>query len=99
MTRLKRTLIEKGIITDANAFVNPYDTYETEINLVSITETVLTTVMYSNVLDPILFLYDRRTLEPIGQQDLYPTRNLCNGKRTWGSWGNTEKESGVVMVC
>ena len=91
MNALKRELRKRGIIYDTDEYEvlmrgAEYDTCE---QLVSVTETAVITVFYSAVLDPILRLYDRRTLAPIGEQDMFPSRSF-KGNRTWGSFAYKE---------
>lgn len=45
--------------------------YDSSAELVGITDKFIITVMYSAVIDPILYIYDRFTFELIAEQDLY----------------------------
>lgn len=72
MTRLKKELQKRNIIFEADEFrVSLGAEYDTEAQLVEITDKFLITVTYSGVVDPVLTLYDRFTLKPIGEQELY----------------------------
>lgn len=66
MNRLKRELVNRGIIYTCD---NPsgYDQYESEEQLVAVTDDYIITCYYCNVLEPQLKLYDRN-FNLIGQQ-------------------------------
>jgi len=88
MTALKRELKKKGILFDEDEYQiamhgNQYDQCT---RLVSVTETIITVIWYCAVLDPILRLYDRKTLKPVGEQLLHKD-TMFNGKETWESYG------------
>ena len=88
MQKLKKVLKAKGIIYDEDEYMilmhgMEYDQCQ---KLVDITETAIITVWYSAVMDPVLKLWDRKTLELIGGQDMYPMKTF-NGNRTWCSFG------------
>lgn len=53
--------------------------------VVEITDQFLITVFYSQVLDPEFHIFDRKTLEMIAVQDVYPHQLLGGKTRTWGS--------------
>ena len=90
MTRFKRELLSRGICYEADEIDilmkgAEYDCCE---KLVSFTSEVVITVFYSAVLDPILHIYDARTLTEIGEQNLYPERSF-SGCSTWDSHAYT----------
>lgn len=71
MTRLKKELNRRGIIFEPKDFPSSvYD--ESEAVLVGIDEDYLVTCYYSPVLPPILYIYDRQSLEHIATQEVYP---------------------------
>lgn len=93
MQKLKKVLRAKGIIYDEDEYMilmhgMEYDQCQ---ELVAITETAIITIWYSAVMDPVLKLWDHKTLQPIGQQDLYPMETF-NGNRTWCSFAYGEEE-------
>lgn len=85
MTALKRELTKRGILHVADEFEcmrgAQYDTCEC---LVSITENFIITVFHSAVLPSELHIYERKTLRPIGGQNLYPDN--CFREREWDSF-------------
>ena len=88
MTALKRELTNKGILHEADDLAcmrgAQYDTCE---RLVSITSDFIITVFHSAVLPSELHLYDRKTLHPIGGQNLIPDRYSFRGNsREWDSY-------------
>lgn len=90
MRAVDRELKKRGILYEAsNEDVMRGAEYDVSKELVDITNEFIITVMYSMVLDPTLYIYDRKTLMPIGEQYLYPEQSLCGKTRTWGSWGAT----------
>lgn len=88
MTRLKKELTERGIIYDADEYmIMMGPEHDEDARLVSITDKFLITVVYSAVLDPVLYLYDRKTLKRIAYQNLYP-ETMFFGQHfdKWMSW-------------
>ena len=90
MRAIERELTKRGILhKSSDEDVIRGAEYDISKQLVDITNDFIITVMYSMVLDPILYIYDRKTLMPIGEQYLYPEQNIWGKTRTWGSWGAT----------
>lgn len=73
MTRLKVELQKRNIIFDEDDVMIALKgmEYDRCAKLVSITDKFIITVMYSAVMDPILYIYDRFTFKPIAEQQLY----------------------------
>ena len=97
MTALKRELTKRGILYDEDEYmiIMHGAEYDQCTKLVSVTESIVTVVWYSAVLDPVLRLYDRKTIEPVGEQLLHK-ETMFNGKKTWGSYGYVEEEENGV---
>ena len=90
MRAVDRELKKRGILYEASdEDVMRGAEYDVSKQLVDITNEFIITVMYSMVLDPTLYIYDRKTLMPIGEQLLYPEQTLWGKTRTWMSWGAT----------
>lgn len=90
MRAVERELKKRGILYEASdEDVMRGAEHDTSIKLVDITNEFIITVMYSMVLDPTLYIYDRKTLEIIGEQLLYPEQSFWGNTRTWMSWGAT----------
>ncbi len=85
MNALKRELTRKGILHEADELAcmrgAQYDTCE---RLVSITPLYIITVFHSAVLPSEIHLYERKTLRPIGGQNLIPEN--CFREREWDSF-------------
>ena len=91
MEELIKILEQKGILYEASdEDVMRGAEYDVSRQLVAVTDEFIVTIMYSMVLDPILYIYDRNTLEIIGEQYLYPEQMFCGNTRTWGSYCNFE---------
>lgn len=88
MTRIKEELAKRGIIYTNRAndfYYRPEDNFNTVY--IGTENGYILTVMYSDVLDPILYIHDKNYNE-VGQQYLYPERyhfNLGCFKNRWGS--------------
>ena len=86
MTRLKKELTKKGILYEADEFECMKGAeYDWCRQLVTITNDFIITVMYSAVLDPTFYLYDRKTFKLIGEQLVYPEKMFWGNTRTWCS--------------
>lgn len=92
MTRLEKELRNRGIVFDADDMMIAMHgiEYDMDEHLVTITGDFIITRWSSAVLDSELRIYDRRTFEMIGSQDLFPSFAF-NGGRTWHSYGCTEE--------
>lgn len=91
MNRLAKELRDRNITYSANEqMIWLGAEHDEDAYLVSIDRDFLITVVYSAVLDPVLRIYDRRTLKAIGEQQLYPERMFGDNSRTWFSFGYTE---------
>jgi len=89
MTRLKKELTNRNIIWDADDYmIMMGPEHDTCSELVDITDQFVITCFHSAVLDPILHLYDRKTLQLIAYQDLYKDTNSFNLVSTnpWNAW-------------
>jgi len=74
MQKLKKVLIEKGIVYEADEIKAMYygAEYDTSEYLVGIEGNFIITVWYSAVLDPELRIYDRYTFKLVAVQNMYP---------------------------
>ena len=93
MTRLKKELEKRNIIFESDDMMIALKgiEYDSSAKLVGITDKFIITVMYSAVIDPILTLYDRFTLEPIGEQELYKDTQF-GAFNPWHSFGFEDEE-------
>ena len=77
---------EKGIVFEADErmmMMGPeYDNCQ---HLVDITKDFIIAVFYSGVIDPMFMLYDRKTLNLIAQQDVYPEYSFF-GEKSKNPW-------------
>lgn len=73
MRKMDRVFEEKGIIYEADEYTMmkgpEYDNCQRVVDIVG---DIIVTVFYSGVLDPMFNLYDRKSLEFIAQQNVYP---------------------------
>ena len=71
MRRMDKVFYEKSIAYEDDPYWNntPYECCQA---VVEITKDYIITVFYSSVLDPMFNLYDRRTFEFVGQQNVNP---------------------------
>ena len=88
MTRLKKELEKRNIIFEADDLEIALKGVEHDCSasLVAITDKFIITVVYSAVLDPVLYIYDRFTLELIGKQDRYKDTQLFCIANPWHSF-------------
>jgi len=88
MRKMDKVFTEKGIIFEADEFdIMKGPEYDTSAQVVDITDKFIITICYSAVLDPILYIWDRYTLQRIAYQNLYP-ETMFFGIRfdKWMSW-------------
>ncbi len=73
MTRLKKELQKRNIIFEPDEIdiLMKGAEYDCSAELVKITDKFIITAEFSMVMHPVLKLYDRFTLLPIGEQELY----------------------------
>lgn len=85
MTRLKKELEKRNIIFKADEIEIALKgvEYDCSASLVTITDKFIITVVYSAVVEPTLYIYDRFTLELIGKQDLYKDTQLFCVSNPW----------------
>ena len=87
MTRLKREMLERGIIYEADEQMMMWGPeYDTCQRLVDITNDFIIAVWYSAVLDPMLNIFDRKTFQFIAQQDMMPDYEFF-GEKSKNPWG------------
>jgi hypothetical protein len=82
MNRLKRELMNKGIIYEA-AYNDEYDQSE---SLVTITNKVIVTIYESLVLPSMYKFYDKNTYEFIGVQDTTKSKGIVMNNNPWSSY-------------
>lgn len=88
MRKMDRVFREKGIIFEPNEYMMGMGPeYDESAQVVDITDKFIITVCYSAVLDPILYIWDRYTLQKVAYQNLYP-ETMFFGVRfdKWMSW-------------
>jgi hypothetical protein len=85
MTRLKKELLERGILFDAPDCPRCIQD-DSETVLVGIDKDYLITVYFSAVLDPILYIYDRYTLSQLATQ--YARPDDMSFGRYFNKWGS-----------
>lgn len=78
MTRLKKELEKRNIIFEADEIEIALKgiEYDCSASLVAITDKFIITVVYSAVVEPTFYIYDRFTFEPIGEQERYKDEQL-----------------------
>lgn len=73
MRAVERVLTEAGILFKADDYdMMRGPEYDQDNILVDITDQFIITAYFSEVLDPEIRLYDRKTFEFVGSQNLYP---------------------------
>lgn len=82
MNRLKKELINRGIIYEA-AYNDEYDQSE---SLVTITDKVIVTIYECLVLPPMYRFYDKNTYEFIGAQDTTKSQGIIMNNNPWSSY-------------
>lgn len=87
MNRLKKELVARGIVYEANEIdiVMRGIEYDNSERLVTFTNEIIVTVWESAVMDPMLRLYEARTFKVIGEQYVRPEMSF-SGNRTFGSY-------------
>lgn len=88
MTRLKKELEKRNIIFKADDIEIALKgiEHDSSAHLVTVTDKFIITVVYSAVIDPIFYIYDRFTLELIGEQELYKDTQLFSISNPWHSF-------------
>ena len=88
MTRLKKELEKRNIIFEADEIEIALKgiEYDNEAHLVTITDKFIITVVYSAVIEPMFYIYDRFTLELIGEQELYKNTQFFSVSNPWHSF-------------
>ena len=89
MNRLTRELRKQNIIFEADDYkIMRGAEYDVSRELITITDRFIVAIEYSAVLDPVLYLFDRNTYEPVCVQDLYPGYEFFGMKATnpWSSF-------------
>lgn len=89
MTRLKKELINRGIIFDEEDKF-PYDPYEASEELFCISNGLIITIYTCNVLDPSFRIYDTN-YNFIGSQDCFKNTIAFLGNNPFCSYGNIEE--------
>jgi len=86
MTALKRELTNRGILYESSEDdIMRGVEYDVDSKLVTCNKQFVVTAIYSDVMPPMLMIYDRKTLKPIGEQFLYPDRVFGAKTDTWWS--------------
>jgi hypothetical protein len=88
MTRLKKELAKRNIIFTADELEIALKGIEHDCSahLVAVTDKFIITVVYSAVLNPVFYIYDRHTFELIGEQELYKDTQLFSVSNPWHSF-------------
>lgn len=88
MTRLEKELAKRNIIFSADELEIAMKgiEYDCSAHLVTVTDKFIITVVYSAVIEPVLYIYDRFTLELIGEQELYKDTQLFCIANPWHSF-------------
>lgn len=87
MRKMDKVFREKGITFEPDETMMWYGPeYDCDRKIVEITDKFIIAVYSSAVLEPILYLYDRFTLNLIGTQLMYPEQLFNDRTRTWMAW-------------
>jgi hypothetical protein len=88
MTRLEKELAKRGIIFEADEIEIALKGIEHDCSahLVAVTDKFIITVVYSAVIEPVFYIYDRFTFEPIGEQEVYKDTQFFNVFNPWNSF-------------
>jgi len=88
MTRLKKELEKRSIIFEADEITIALKgiEYDCSASLVAVTDKFIITVVYSAVIEPMFYIYNRFTLELIGEQELYKDTQLFSVSNPWHSF-------------
>ena len=97
MTRLEKELRNRGIVFDADELdiLMKGPEYDEDARLVDVTNNVIIIAYYSMVVPPRFQLFDRKTLEFIGSQDMDKDDQPLFGEGKMNPWCvqmNTEPE-------
>ena len=91
MRRMDKVFKKLGITYEADEWdLMKGPEYDWCRKVVDITGDFIIAVMYSAVLDPELYIYDRRSFQLIAKQDMFPDYTFASPEsgrtsRTWGS--------------
>ena len=88
MRRLEKELEKRNIIFKADeiAIALKGIEYDSEASLVAVTDKFIITVVYSAVVEPMFYIYDRFTFELVGEQELYKDTQLFCTCNPWHSF-------------
>ena len=88
MRRLEKELEKRNIIFNADEIAVALKgiEYDCSASLVTITDKFIITVVYSAVIEPMFYIYDRFTLELIGEQEMYKDEQLFCVSNPWHSF-------------
>lgn len=88
MTRLEKELEKRNIIFTADELTVALKgiEYDCSAHLVTITDKFIITVVYSAVIEPMFYIYDRFTFELIGEQELYKDTQFFSVSNPWHSF-------------
>lgn len=88
MNRLKKELEKRNIVFNADELEIALKgiEYDCSAHLVTVTDKFIITVVYSAVVEPTLYIYDRFTFEPIGEQEVHKDTQLFCIANPWHSF-------------
>jgi hypothetical protein len=85
---MKKELAKRNIIFEADEIDIALKgiEYDTSAHLVAVTDKFIITVVYSAVIEPMFYLYDRFTFERIGEQEVYKDMQWFCVSNPWHSF-------------
>ena len=88
MTRLEKELEKRNIIFNADEIEIALKgiEYDCSASLVTITDKFIITVVYSAVIEPMFYIYDRFTLKLIGEQEVHKDTQFFSVANPWHSF-------------
>lgn len=88
MTRLKKELEKRNIIFKADEIEIALKgiEYDTSAYFVTVTDKFIITVVYSAVVEPMFYIYDRLTFELIGEQEVHKDMQFFSAFNPWHSF-------------
>ena len=88
MRRLKKELEKRNIIFEADEIEIALKgiEYDCSASLVTITDKFIITVVYSAVIEPMFYIYDRFTFELIGEQEVHKDTQFFSVANPWHSF-------------
>jgi hypothetical protein len=88
MTRLEKELEKRNIIFTADELEIALKGIEHDCSahLVTITDKFIITVVYSAVIEPVFYIYDRFTFELIGEQEVHKDTQWFCVSNPWHSF-------------